>query len=160
MKVTKVVLDTSIFVNPDARVFFGKTPYQAFYNFLETVQKKKTLQCYMPPSVYEELMKFVEKPLPTQKIVVLNKKPPASYQTAIPALLLYEFIEETRNRVNKGLRIAEKYTRKALKIEADPQKDQEIIKGLREEYQSLEQAEVQAQIEHGIDCRDIERHSM
>ena len=114
-KSLKIVLDTSIFVNPDSRCFFGEIPQKAFSNFLSQLKGKKEISCYIPPSVYEELMKFMENPLPLNKTVLIDKRPPASYQTPIPSLLLHEFIEETRLRVNKGLRIAEKYTRRGLK---------------------------------------------
>ena len=129
---TKIVLDTSIFVNPDARCFFGKSPYEALTNSLEKLKEKKHITCYIPPSVYEELMKFMEHPLSLKKTVLLHKKPPSSYQTSVPALFLYEFIEEIRKRINKGLRITEKYIRKGLK----GGEEQALIKTAREEYRS------------------------
>jgi hypothetical protein len=130
----KVVLDTSIFVNPDSRVFFGKTPREALVNFLDKLKDKKTIHCYMPPSVYEELMSFVEKLPPAQKTTPINKKPPSSYQSSVPAMLVYEFIEEMRLRINKGLRIAEKYTRKGLS--ATKNNEEDLIKVLRQEYRT------------------------
>jgi len=126
VKKLQVVLDTSIFVNPDSRSSFGHTPKEALNGFLEELKDKKHISCYMPPSVYEELIKFTEIPSP-KKTILINKKPPSSYQTPVPAMLVYEFIEEMRLRINKGLRIAEKYTRKGLK-------EEEIIKTLRQEY--------------------------
>lgn len=132
-KSIKLVLDTSVFVNPDSQRAFGKTPADALDNFLTAVKEKKHITCYIPPSVYEELMKFMEKPLPPHKTVLINKKPPASYVTPIPALFLYEFIEELRLRVNKGLRIAEKYSRKSSGSSEGAHNDP-VIKSLREEY--------------------------
>ncbi len=129
----KIILDTSIFVNPDSRRFFGKTPREALKNFIEIIEKRPNLECYIPPSVYEELIKFT-KELSFKKDISINKKPPASYQISIPALLFYEFIDETRNRVNKGLRITEKYTRKGLKEKDSRQTAQELIKSARQEY--------------------------
>ena len=66
----------------------------------------------MPPSVFAELSNFLEERLPAAKTALIKKQPPASYQTGVPALFVYEFIEEMRSRINKGLRIAEKYSRK------------------------------------------------
>ena len=131
-----IILDTSIFVNPDSRVFFGNTPLKALSNFLDKIKNKKNIHCYIPPSVYEELSKFIEKLPPKEKTILINKKPPSSYQSSVPAILMYEFIEEMRLRINKGLRIAEKYTRKGLKIAppTDKTKEEEIIKTLRQEY--------------------------
>lgn len=131
-----IVLDTSIFVNPDSRAYFGNTPKEALSNFLDQLKNKKQINCYIPPSVYEELAKFIDKFPPTQKTILINKKPPASYQTPVPAMLVYEFIEEIRLRINKGLRIAEKYTRKGLAapIPSKKERNEELIKNLRQEY--------------------------
>ncbi len=143
-KTLHIILDTSVFVNPDSRTYFGNTPKEAFSNFLDQLKDKKHINCYIPPSVYEELAKFIEKMPPAKKIVLINKKPPSSYQTPIPAMLVYEFIEEIRLRINKGLRIAEKYTRKGLSapvgeaiplgIPAKKERNEELIKNLRQEY--------------------------
>ncbi|MBU1121714.1 MAG: RNA ligase partner protein [Candidatus Omnitrophica bacterium] len=132
-KIIKIILDTSIFVNPDSRHFFGNKPHEALDNFLSLVKKTNHITCYIPPSVYEELMKFMEKPISAKKAILINKKPPASYKTPIPALFLYEFIEEMRQRLNKGLRIAEKYARKSSGGSKTTPHDS-IIKSLREEY--------------------------
>ena len=135
----KIVIDTSIFINPDAHCFFGNTPQEALSNFLGALENRKRISCYIPPSVYEELMKFIENDLPARTAPLINKKPPSSYESSIPALLFYEFIEEIRLRINKGLRIAEKYTRKGLKanFETDkPKSEEELIKSLREEHRA------------------------
>src|SRR4030042_1169805 len=113
-KTIAVVLDTSIFVNPDSRFLFGQTPKDALCGFLGALEDKKHIHCYIPPSVYAELAKFMDKLPPLKQLILINKKPPSSYQTTIPAMLVYEFIEEMRIRINKGLRIAEKYSRKTL----------------------------------------------
>jgi len=129
-----IVLDTSIFVNPDSRFVFGNTPRNALENFLDQLGGKKHLSCHIPPSVYAELMKFIENPLPAKKTILIDKRPPSSYQTSIPALFVYELIEEIRMRINKGLRIAEKYNRKELNT--DKRDEKEIIKILRHEYRT------------------------
>lgn len=131
-KLVKIILDTSIFVNPDSRHFFGKTPYYALINFLERLKNKKDIRCYIPPSVYEELMKFMETEITLKETILIHKKPPSSYSARIPALFFYEFVEEMRLRINKGLRIAEKYTRK----ECGKENEGEIIKNLREEFRA------------------------
>jgi len=129
-KKIKIVLDTNIFINPDARHFFGKSPKEALDIFLERLEKKQDILCFMPPSVYEELTKFIEQNSISKRIVLINKKPPSRYEMKIPSLLFYEFIEEIRSRVNKGLRVGEKYVRKCLQSKDE----QETIKALREEY--------------------------
>ena len=137
MKTTlNIILDTSIFVNPDSRTYFGNTPTKAFSNFLDQINGKKQINCYIPPSIYEELSKFLDKLPEPNKAILINKKPPSSYQTPVPAMLVYEFIEEMRLRINKGLRIAEKYTRKGLNapIPAKDERNEELVKTLRQEY--------------------------
>ncbi|MBU2044934.1 MAG: RNA ligase partner protein [Candidatus Omnitrophica bacterium] len=126
MKQVKIVLDTSVFVNPDSNRYFGENPRKALINFLDSIEDKKHISCYIPPSVYEELLNFTEKLLPTKKTLLINKKPPSSYESGVPARLVYEFIEEIRLRINKGLRIAEKYSRQ--------NNGEESIKTLRQEY--------------------------
>ena len=146
MSIKQVILDTSIFVNPDSRTYFGNTVSEAFCNFLDLIKDKKHISCYIPPSIYEELTKFIEKLPPVEKTILINKKPPSSYQTPVSAMLVYEFIEEMRLRINKGLRIAEKYTRKGLTtptgkavplgIPTKNEKNEELIKSLRREYRA------------------------
>jgi len=135
-KTLDIILDTSVFVNPDSRKYFGNTPTKAFSNFLDQLSDKKHVNCYIPPSIYEELSKFLDKLPSPNRAILVNKKPPSSYQTPVPAMLVYEFIEEMRLRINKGLRIAEKYTRKGLNapIPAEDERNEELVKTLRQEY--------------------------
>jgi len=129
-KTVNVVLDTNLFINPDCRFLFGKTPEEALNNFLELLSQAKGITCYMPPSIYEELIKFINEEKISDKFLLIDKKPPSKYELSVPAIFLYEFIEEMRGRINKGLRIAEKHSRKNLQDAGD----QEKIKALRNEY--------------------------
>ncbi len=129
-KKTKIVIDTNIFINPLSYRYFGKTPEEAINEFLDRIDKNQNVVCYMPPSVYEELKYFLDIKKVSKKILLIQRKPPSKYQVPIPAIFLYEFIEDIRNRVNKGLRVAEKYTRKALKEKTE----ESLIKNLRNEY--------------------------
>ena len=131
-KELKIVIDTSIFINPDAHRFFGNNPLSALNAILNKIKEKSDISCYIPPTVYEELMKLLENPQQLSETTVIIKKPPSSYEDSIPALLFYEFIEDMRLRINKGLRTAEKYTRRALK----ETNEDEIIKSLREAYRA------------------------
>jgi len=130
----KIVLDTSIFVNPDSRYLFGKSPQQALDNFLKGLEKKKSITCYVPPSVYDELINFIDDMPALQKTFRIKMKPPSSYQDSLPALFLYEFIDESRIRINKGLRISEKYTRKGTSEKNKEEK--ELVQALRQEYRA------------------------
>jgi RNA ligase partner protein len=123
-------LDTSLFVNPDARTSLGTTPTEALETFLFLAAQIHILEFYMPPSIFEELLHFVEKDrIPGDLLVILHQKPPKRHELKCPAVLLYELIDDMRERVNKGLRIAEKAVRGAEKKKAD-----EIIQDLRRKY--------------------------
>jgi RNA ligase partner protein len=126
----RVVLDTSLFVNPDVRSSLGTNPSEALETFLFLAAQIHILEFYMPPSIFEELLHFVEKDrIPGDLLLLLHQKPPKRHELKCPAFLLYELIEDMRERVNKGLRIAEKAVRSAEKKKPD-----EIIQDLRRKY--------------------------
>ena len=115
----RVVLDTSLFVNPDARTSLGDSPTEALETFLFLAAQIHILEFYMPPSIFEELLHFVDKDkIPGDLLVILHQKPPKRHELKCPAFLLYELIDDMRERVNKGLRIAEKAVRGAEKKKA------------------------------------------
>lgn len=128
--IRKVVLDTSLFVNPDVRLSLGTTPTEALEVFLSMAAQIQILEFYMPPSIFEELMHFVNKDkISGDLLVILHQKPPKKHELKCPAFLLYELIEDIRERVNKGMRIAEKAVRSAENKKAD-----EIIQDMRKKY--------------------------
>lgn len=129
-KKERVVLDTSVFVNPDVRAGLGGTPTEALENFLALSERAGPVEFYMPPSVFEELMNFVKKEdLSGGLLLHLRQKPPSLYELTTPAVFLYELIDDIRDRVNKGLRLAEKAVRGAAQKKPD-----ELIKDLRAKY--------------------------
>lgn len=126
----KVVLDTSLFVNPEVRGDFGATPTEAIKGFLEIAEQVPELEFYMPSSIFRELLNFVDqRKIPGRFLAVLNQKSPSKHELTCPAFLLYELIEDIRERINKGLRIAEKAVRTAAS-----QDEREVIQGMRKSY--------------------------
>jgi len=126
----KIVLDTSLFVNPDVRESLGRNPTEALEVFLKLITMIPDMEFYMPPSVFSELMNFIEQEkLPNELLVHLIQKPPRLYELSTPAFFLYELIEDIRERVNKGLRVAEKAVRSAQIKKVD-----EVIQELRRKY--------------------------
>lgn len=126
----KVVLDTSLFVNPDVRADLGETPTEALETFLFLAAQIHILEFYMPPSIFEELLHFVDrKKIPGDLLVILHQKPPKKHELKTPAFLLYELIEDIRERINKGLRVAEKAVRSTEKMKVE-----DIIQDLRRKY--------------------------
>ncbi len=86
---------------------------------------------YMPTSAYDEFRKIAELgSLWAEFEMVVKIRSPRRFGLSIPAEFVYEFIEEIRYRINKGLRIAEEHTREASASE-DVGK---LINRLREKY--------------------------
>ncbi len=126
------VIDTSIFTNPDVYITFGRTPTTALKNFLKLTTKLEGPNFYMPPSIYEELMNFVDiDKIPKDLQVRIFQKPPKKFEMDVPAFLLYELIEDVRHRIDKGLRVAEQAVRDVI---ADNEPD--TIANLRRKYRS------------------------
>jgi len=117
------VLDTSIFVNP--RVRLGENVYKSIELLLPLLEG---VEAYMPPSVLRELSTFAENAHKLEN--VLTVKAPSLGEIFVPALVVYHIIDEMRERINKGLRLAEKYARQK------PLEGEEIKK-LRERYREV-----------------------
>jgi RNA ligase partner protein len=126
----RVVLDTSLFVNPDVRNNLGRTPTEALETFLFMAAQIHVLEFYMPPSTFQELQNFIDKDKITgDMLLILRQKPPKKHELNCPAYVLYELIEDMRDRVNRGLRIAEAAVRSTEKKEIN-----EIIQDMRKKY--------------------------
>ncbi|NOZ67950.1 MAG: RNA ligase partner protein [Deferribacteres bacterium] len=125
-----VVLDTSLFVNPEVRNDFGNTPTEAINGFLALAERIPELEFYMPSSIFEELLNFVDqRKIPGRFLALIHQKSPSRHELSCPAFLLYELIEDIRARINKGLRIAEKAVRDVGRLD-----EREIIQGMRKNY--------------------------
>lgn len=132
IKHERVIIDTSIFTNPEVYQSFGDGPTRALHAFLEIIGKLEGPAFYMPPTIYHELLNFVEmKDIPIDLQIRIIQKPPKRYELSVPAFLLYELIEDVRNRIDKGLRVAEEAVR-----ETSPETEPEAIANLRKKYRS------------------------
>jgi RNA ligase partner protein len=126
----RVVLDTSLFVNPEVRNDFGGSPTEAIREFLILAEQAPCLEFYMPSSIFRELLNFVDKrKVPGRLLSVLHQKSPSKYEMTCPAIFLYELIEDMRDRINKGLRIAEKTVRGAGQSD-----ERQLIQNMRKSY--------------------------
>ncbi|MGC8871371.1 MAG: RNA ligase partner protein [Caldimicrobium sp.] len=134
MEKERLIPDTSIFTNPDIYHQFGETPFLAFQNFLLLVAELEgEVNVYLPTSVYDELKRMLtDLKVPPKARSVLKVKSPKKYELYIPAFLMYDFIEELRNRINKGLRVAEE----AVKA-SSYKKPEEVLKSLRRKYREV-----------------------
>ncbi len=126
MPTTRFVIDTSLFVNPYARGKFGKDPPSAVTGFIR-MAKKVDAQFYMPPSVFNELKNFIGAKSDDLALHV-KKRAPNTFALPLPAAVFYDFIDDVRSRVNKGLRLAEDFAK-----DNHPDNDAKLGK-LREKY--------------------------
>ena len=132
LKKEKFVIDTSIFTNPDVYISFGRTPTTALKNFLKLISKLDGPVFYMPPSIYEELMNFIDgDKIPKDLQIRIFQKPPKKYEMDVPVFLLYELIDDVRHRIDKGLRVAEQAVKDVI-TDTKP----ETITNLRRKYRS------------------------
>ena len=131
-KTLTFVLDTSVFTNPQLYKKFSEDILDAAEDLLYLMEHSGA-EFYMPLSVYEELQNMVrlEKLIPKFEMVIRLRNP-RRYNLTIPAEFLYEFISDLRNRVNKGLRIAEEHVRNAQGKQKEAVGD--VIRSLREKY--------------------------
>lgn len=126
----KIVIDTSVFINPDVRESFGKNPEEAINEFLKIVKQTKHFDFYMPTSVHKELMHFLEeKKISKDFYYLIRIKSPDKHRIICPAIFFYELVEEMRARINKGLRAAEHAVKNVSQKGLD-----ETIKDLRKKY--------------------------
>jgi RNA ligase partner protein len=112
--VDRFVIDTSIFTNPLVFKQFGEE-FQAAATVFLSLAARSGIEFYMPTAVYEELRKMrdlgaVEADF--ERVVKIRS--PRRLNLSIPSELLYEFIEEVRMRIDRGLKIAEEWTRRAV----------------------------------------------
>jgi RNA ligase partner protein len=143
----RFVLDTSLFLTPEIRD--GESLEEACTNLLDLIAEAKLehgISCYMPPSIYEELTVMLkDRDIDPAVIQRLNTwvitKSPAHYEVMIPAEMVYEFIDEMSDRVNRGLRVSEKAVRKAEEKRDEPVEDHDhmsrvdrVVSDLRDEY--------------------------
>ena len=111
----ELVLDTSVFVNPASSAAFGTSPTEALTHFLEIARGRDDVRFLVPPSIYVELMHFAEEAkIPKDLLVRLEQRAPRKHETRVPGMFLYTLVESMRERVDRGLRLAERHVREAL----------------------------------------------
>jgi hypothetical protein len=135
MKHSRYVLDTSAFSGlSESKAKIEKH----IKKLIELVAKSKkhSLSFYIPPSVWEELVGMLErKEINPDLISKLDawtiQKPPSRMEILMPSEFLYQYIIQIRERLNKGLREAEKAV---LKTKHSPERHEQVIKELRDGY--------------------------
>jgi RNA ligase partner protein len=147
----RFVLDTSLFLTDEIRRD-DEDLEAAVSRLLHLISRAKLeldISCYIPPTVHEELTTVLRnRGVGEGSVSKLNtwviKKNPARYEVMIPAEIVYGFIDEMSDRVDRGLRVSERAVRRAEEAEeAEGGDDQavrtavdQVVSDLREEYRS------------------------
>lgn len=109
----RYILDTSLFTNPDVVQQFG-ADFPAAITVFSSLAFRSRAEFYMPTAVYGELQKMRDLGVNAADFERAVKiRSPRRLSLSIPSELLYEFIEEVRMRIDRGLRIAEEWTKRA-----------------------------------------------
>ena len=143
----RFVLDTSVFITPEIRGDEEdlEAAVERLLALVAAAKLEHNISCYMPPSINDELTTMLEeRDVSEETIEKLNTwvitKSPAQYEVMIPAEIVYGFIDEMSDRVNRGLRVSEKAVRKAEQSREQAVDHEhmsevdKVISDLRDEY--------------------------
>ncbi|WP_135825311.1 RNA ligase partner protein [Halorussus ruber] len=130
----RFVLDTSLFFTEEIRRD-DEDLQEAVLRLLDLIAEAKlrlNISCYAPPSIYDELTSMLEDRGVSEEVFSkLNtwviKKHPSRFEVSIPAEIVFEFIDEMSDRVDRGLRVSEEAVREAQELEGKPLDDQEYM---------------------------------
>jgi RNA ligase partner protein len=110
-----LVIDTSVFVNPASGKNFGNSPTSALTGFLQLVGSNSDIEVVMPPSIYSELMYFIEQAkIASALLIKIKQQAPKKHELKVPGFFIYSLVESFRDRVDRGLRLAERHVRESL----------------------------------------------
>ncbi|MDY6779911.1 MAG: RNA ligase partner protein, partial [Halobacteria archaeon] len=144
----RFVLDTSVFITDEIRRE-DEDIEDAVERLLDLIAEAKLeldISCYIPPSVHDELTLMLEdRDVSDETLSKLNtwviRKNPARFEVMVPAEVVYDFVDEMSDRVNRGLRVSEEAVRKAEESNDETAEDHErmtevdeVISDLRDKY--------------------------
>jgi RNA ligase partner protein len=133
-----LVIDTSVFVNPASGKFFGNSPTAALTTVLELVSANPEIDVLMPPGIYAELMYFVESArIAPSLLMKLRQQAPKKHELRVPGFFIYSLVESFRDRVDRGLRLAERHVREALVMPVPPSEKERDPAAIREDAKQI-----------------------
>lgn len=120
----RFVLDTSLFITDEIRED-GRSLQASILHLLDLVSTARlelNISCYMPPSIHDELGTMlrdreVDDAVHSRLDTWVVRKSPDRYGVTIPADIVYEFIDEMSDRVNRGLRVSEEAIREVEQLD-------------------------------------------
>jgi RNA ligase partner protein len=94
-------------------------------DLVATARLELNISCYMPPSIHDELATMLRDRGVSEEVFSrldtwVVRKSPDRYGVTIPANIVYNFIDEMSDRVNRGLRVSEEALREVQQL--DPEK--------------------------------------
>lgn len=118
------VLDTSLFITEEIRTT-DETLDEAVLRLLDliaTARLELNISCYMPPSIHDELAKMLRDRDVSEEVFSrldtwVVRKSPDRYGVTIPADIVYDFIIEMSDRVDRGLRVSEAALREVEQLD-------------------------------------------
>ena len=146
----RFVLDTSLFITEEIRQD-GESLEEANLRLLELIAQARLhlgISCYMPPTIHDELTTMLDEREVSEEVYrKLNtwvvRKHPDRYEISIPANVVYSFVDEMSERVNRGLRVSEEAVRRAETAADEPLEGHEyktevdaVVADLREKYRT------------------------
>ena len=154
------VLDTSLFITEEIRRD-DESLTDAVLRLLDlvaTARLELNISCHMPPSIHDELATMlrdrdVDDEVFSRLDTWVVRKSPDRYGVTIPANIVYNFIDEMSDRVDRGLRVSEEALREVEQLdpseltrggadsaEAYMTEADRILSGMRDKYrQALRQ---------------------
>ena len=144
----RFVLDTSLFLTEEIR-HDNESVEDATLRLLELIANARLnlgISCYVPPTIHDELTTMLAaREVDDEVYSKLNtwviRKHPDRYGISIPANVVYSFVDEMSDRVDRGLRVSEKAVRRAEDSLDEPLEGHEyktevdaVISDLRDNY--------------------------
>ncbi|RZV10536.1 hypothetical protein BDK88_1705 [Natrinema hispanicum] len=136
----RFVLDTSLFITEEIRRDDEslEAAVLRLLGLVSTARLELNISCYVPPSIHDELgtmlrERDVDDAVFSRLDTWVVRKSPDRYGVTIPANVVYNFIDEMSDRVDRGLRVSEEAIREVEQL--DPDKlTREADDGEREAY--------------------------
>jgi RNA ligase partner protein len=122
----RFVLDTSLFITEEIRREDEslEAAVLRLLDLVATARLELNISCYMPPSIHDELAGMLrERDVDDEVFSRLDtwvvRKSPDRYGVTIPANIVYDFIDEMSDRVDRGLRVSEEALREVEQLGPD-----------------------------------------
>jgi RNA ligase partner protein len=120
------VLDTSVFLTDEIRRDDDslEDAILRLLDLIATARLELNISCHVPPSIHDELTTILrERDVGDEVFERLDtwvvRKSPDRYGVTIPANIVYDFIEEMSDRVDRGLRVSEEALREVEQLDPE-----------------------------------------